>query len=92
MRRRADTFAASAPTISETSIVETLIDIRDDLTAIRNLVTATYMACHALNRGSSERSALCEVTNGAREKLDAVLSCVDALIAQANASADDARR
>ena len=53
------------------------VDLRDDIARAKDLVAASYMACHALDRGSGERSALCEVSNIAREKLEAVLVRLD---------------
>lgn len=59
---------------------ETLIDIRDELASARDTIVAVYMACQALGAGS-ERSALCAISNVAREKLDVTLDRLDQLIA-----------
>lgn len=59
---------------------ESLVDIRDELASARDLIAATYMASQALGAGS-ERSALCAVSNAARERLEAALDRLDQVIA-----------
>ena len=75
------TRRASITEPSARQLFECLVDVRDEILNAKNLMEASYMAVQALGPGSSERSALCAVTNAARETLETVIQRLDQVIA-----------
>ena len=61
-------------------LMESLLDIRDDVAVARHFVVCLFMAAQA-SVPANERAALCAVSNAAREKLDVVERAVDRVIA-----------
>ena len=57
-----------------------LLDIRDQVTVARNLITCVYIAAQGGLQAGSERGAICEVANAAREKLEQIGAALDGLI------------
>ena len=60
----------------------TLLDIRDELAAAKNLAAALAMACDARSMPADQRAALCEASNLVRERLEALIVALDKLIAK----------
>ena len=72
---------AAVAELSARRLLESLVSLRDEIGVAKDLAAASCMACHALDRASGERSALCAVTIAAREQLEAVLARLDEIIA-----------
>ena len=60
----------------------TLLDVRDELAAARNLAAALYMACDARSMPAEPRTALCAASDLVRERLEVLVVAVDQLLAQ----------
>lgn len=61
--------------------MESLLDIRDELAAAKNLAAALYLACDARSMPSDQRAALCEVSHLVRERLEAIVAALDQILA-----------
>lgn len=53
--------------------MESLLDIRADLAALKNIAAAHYMACDAHSMPGERRAALCEARNNVRQRPDVIL-------------------
>lgn len=62
--------------------MESLLDIRDDLAAAKNLAAALHMACDARSMPSEQRAALCEVSNTVRQRLEFIILSLDQMLAK----------
>ena len=61
--------------------MESLLDIRDELAAAKNLAAALHMACDARSMPGDQRAALCELSNLVHERLAAIIVACDSVIA-----------
>ena len=59
----------------------TLLDLRDELAATRNLAAALHMACDARSMPGDQRAALCELGDSVRVRLAAIIAALDQIIA-----------
>ena len=62
--------------------MESLLDVRDELAAAKNLAAALHMACDARSMPGGPRAALCEASNLVRERLEALVVALDQILAQ----------
>ena len=60
--------------------MESLLDIRDELAAAKNLAAALHMACDARSMPGGQRAALCEASNVVRERLEALIVTLDQIL------------
>ncbi len=65
--------------------LESLLDIRDELAAVKNSAAALYMACDARSMPGEQRAALCEASNTVRQRLDVILLAFDQMLATRSA-------
>ena len=65
--------------------LESLLDIRDELAAVKNSAAALYMACDARSMPGERRAALCEASNTVRQRLDVILLAFDQMLATRSA-------
>ena len=61
--------------------MESLLDIRDELAAAKNLAAALHMACDARSMPGGQRAALCEASNVVRERLETIVAALDQILA-----------
>lgn len=59
-----------------------LLDIRDELAAAKNLAAALKMACDARSMPGDQRAALCEASNIVCERLATIVAALDRLLAE----------
>ena len=67
-----------------------LLDVRDELATVNSLIVAVWLAAQAPAFGVAERGALCAVTLAARDRLEAAIEALDALLATATTDHDAA--
>ena len=60
-----------------------LLDLRDELATVNSLIVAVWLAAQAPTFGISERGALCAVALAARDRLEAAIGALDALLVTA---------
>ena len=69
--------------------MESLLDIRDELAAAKNLAAALYMACDARSMPAEQRAALCEASNTLRERLEVLVGALDRVLAALSGKAGE---
>ena len=63
--------------------MESLLDVRDELAAAKNLAAALAMACDARSMPGDQRAALYEASNTVRQRLEAIITALDQILGNA---------